>query len=124
MKSTKEEIAGHLAEARSIINLAERERQVFKPEERARAEYVLERVKTLKDGEQLRKAVADMNGSLNKAAGGGVGDFAQAVCCGRFSPQEQSLRHYPAADGSAEGPTLPGVGDWNRADPSNPSRAI
>jgi F0F1-type ATP synthase membrane subunit b/b' len=72
MKSTKEEIADYVAEAQSIVDAVEREGRVISPAERARAEYVLERVKSLKDGEQLRKAIAEMNGSLNLAAGGEV----------------------------------------------------
>lgn len=54
---TKQKIASFLEEARIIVDLVEPEGQAITPAERARAEHVLERVKSLKDGEQLRKAI-------------------------------------------------------------------
>ncbi len=70
MKSTKEEIANYLAEAQSLVDDVERGGRTMTRDEKARAEFLLERVKSLKDGEQLAKAIADMNGSLNRAAAG------------------------------------------------------
>ena len=70
MKSATEQIADYLEEARGIVNAVQRSGRGITKAERARGEYLLERVADLKDSEQLRKAIEDMNGSLNKAAGG------------------------------------------------------
>jgi hypothetical protein len=117
MKSTKEEIADYLAEAQSIVDDVERDGRKLTRAEKARAEYVLEKVRNLKDAQQLRKAIEDMNGSLNKAAGGGGGDFAQAVVAAGFHPKSNPSVTIPLRTALGKGPTLPGADDWNRADP-------
>ena len=68
MKSTKEEIADYLQEVQAIVDAVERRGRTMTRDEKARAEFLLERVKSLKDTQSLTKAIGEMNGSLTRAA--------------------------------------------------------
>ena len=65
---TTKQIAELLAEAHGMIDAVESKGRQFTKSERARAEYIMERVHDLRDTEQLRKAIEDMNGQLNMAS--------------------------------------------------------
>ena len=109
------EIEQHLAEARGIVDRVEREHRGLTESERRRAEKALERIGELKDNEKLKKAIQGMNGSLN--GGGGGGDFAHAVVAAGFHPKSNPSVTIPLLTAMGKASTLPGVGDWNRADP-------
>lgn len=64
----KSELEQYLAEAQAIVDRVELEHRGLTHDERRRAEKALERIGELRDNEALRKAVEDMNGSLNRAS--------------------------------------------------------
>ena len=110
----KSEADQYLAEAHAIVARVEREHRGIAQDERRRAEKCLERVREIKDNEQLTKSINDLNGSLN---GGGGGDFPQAVVAADFHPKSNSSVTIPLRTAMGKASTLPAVGDWNRADP-------
>jgi hypothetical protein len=110
----KQVIADHLERASAILDEAERAKRRLTNSERKSVEGHLERVEEVKEQEQLRNEIAKMN------AGGGVpsgGDFAQAVVSAGFDLKSNPSVTIPLRTALGKAPTLPAVGDWNRADP-------
>jgi hypothetical protein len=114
MQSNKQEIADHLERASAILDEAERAKRRLTNSERKSVEGHLERVEEVKEQEVLRNEIERMN------AGGGVpggGDFAQAVVSAGFNLKSNPSVTIPLRTALGKAPTLPAVGDWNRAAP-------
>jgi hypothetical protein len=63
----------------------------------------------------LRDEIESMAGTGVKGTGGS--DFAHAVVAAGFHPKSNPSVTIPLRTALGKAPTLPGVGDWNRADP-------
>jgi hypothetical protein len=114
MESNKREIADHLERATAILNEAERAKRRLTNSERKTVEGHLERVEEVKEQDQLRNEIAKMNAGV---AGPGGSDFAQAVVSAGFNLKSNPSVTIPLRTALGKAPTLPAVGDWNRADP-------
>ena len=116
METATQKIASYLQEAQSIVNAVEREGRAITKAERARAELVLERVRDLRDTEQLTKAINEMNGSLNLAS---LPSKSRGVPALDFSMKQvqdmhtaaQHAYHFKAEIDSTDSP-MSAVGDY------------
>jgi HK97 family phage major capsid protein len=96
---TEHQIAEYLDEARALVSNVENRGRTITKSERARADFLLERVKSLRESQQLQKAIEDMNGSLR---GGGTKSYPSGGSGIGFSREdllnfeEAALRGRPA----------------------------
>lgn len=110
------EIGRYLAECQAIIDRVEREGRGLTKSERERAERVLERVGEMRDTEQLSKAIADMNGQLNR---GGSTTKSRGAPALDFSTQQVKAMqdaaqsgHFFKADIDSTDAPMAAVGDY------------
>ena len=111
-----ETVQQYLEEAQQLIANAERQGRGFSQAERARAEYVMKRVGDLRDAEALKKAIQDMNGSLNIASGGG-GGFGSAVISSGWDLKSRPSVEVPVASILTKA-SFPAVGEWAPVGPT------
>ena len=118
MKSELEQL---LAEASAIVKRVEGEHRGITSDERRRAEKVLERAGEIRDNEKLRKAVEDMNGSLNLASSGtksrGVPDLNFSMQQVKSMQEAAQSGHFYKADIDSTDAPQAGVGDYSRLSP-------
>ena len=117
MKTATQQIAEYLEEAQGIVNRVERSGRAITKAERGRAEFVLGRVRELRDTEQLTKSIQDMNGSLNLASGGGVG-FGSAVISSGWDLKSRPSVEVPVASILTKANSFPAVGEWAPVGPT------
>ena len=116
METTKQKIASYLEEAQGIVNRVERQGRRITKAEQERAEFILDKVRNLRDTEQLTKAIEDMNGQLNMAS---LPSKSRGVPALDFSTQQvKSMQeaaqsgHFFKADIDSTDAPMAAVGDY------------
>ena len=103
-----------LREAQTLVDRAQLEGRGLTDFERRSAEHALKRVGEIRDNAKMVESIERMNGNFSAHGGG---DFAQAVVSAGFNPKSNPSVIIPLRSALGKAPTLPAVGDWNRADP-------
>jgi hypothetical protein len=107
-----------VAEAQALLDRAESEGRGLNRQEKRQADHLLEQVEEIKDNRHFGKASTSTTGRSTKAEAVTTSlRFAQAIVAAGFNPKSNPSVTIPLRTALGKAPTLPGVVDWNRADP-------